>query len=81
MLKNKMKLVFEKGLGALMYFFEIENLAKERLGNDLGALLMSFLKEDPEPWSWEISDPLPSPWDALTHVDASDGIDLPLFAP
>ena len=37
-----MKLLFEKGFRALMYFFEIENLAKERLGNDLGALLMSL---------------------------------------
>ena len=64
-----------------MYFFEIENLAKERLGNDLGALLMSFLKEDPKPWSWEFCTPQPSPWDALIHVDASDGIELPLFAP
>ena len=76
-----MKLLFEKGFRALMYFFEIENLAKERLGNDLGALLMSFLKEDPKPWSWEFCTPQPSPWDALTHVDASDGIELPLFAP
>jgi len=63
-----------------MYFFEIENLAKERLGNDLGALLMSFLKEDPQPY-WEFCIPQPSPWDALTQVDASDGIELPLFAP
>lgn len=64
----------------MIYYFEIELLLKERLGRDLGNLIMSFLKEDPKPWCWPIS-PQPSPWDPLVCVDASDGIELPLFAP
>ena len=63
-----------------MYFFEIEMLANERLGRDLGTLLMSFLKEDPKPWCWPI-DPLLSPWDSPVEVDPCYGIELPLFAP
>ena len=72
-----MKLAFEKGI---MYYFELEMLLNERMGRDLGKLLMSFLKEDPKPWRWPIS-PRPSPWDSLTEVDPCDGIELPLFAP
>ena len=64
-----------------MYFFEIEMLAKEKLGHDLGTLLMSFLKEDPKPWSWPVERPLLSPWVCPVEVDPNDGIDLPLFAP
>ena len=72
-----MKLAFEKGI---MYYFELEMLLNERMGRDLGKLLMSFLKEDPKPWCWPIS-PQPSPWDSLTEVNTGDGIELPLFAP
>ena len=71
-----MKLVFQKE----MYYFEIELLVDEKLGKDLGQLLMSFLKEDPKPWCWPIETML-SPWDPLTEVDACDGVELPLFAP
>ena len=73
-------LLFEKAIGNMIYYFEIELLLKERLGRDLGNLIMSFLKEDPKPWCWPIS-PQPSPWDPLVCVDASDGVELPLFAP
>ena len=72
---------FEKGLQELMYYFEIEMLANERLGRDLGNLLMSFLKEDPKPWCWPIDVPLLSPWSSHVEVDPCDGIELPLFAP
>ena len=75
-----MRLAFEKGLQQLMYYFEVELLVNERLGRDLGLLLMSFLKEDPKPWCWPIL-PQPSPWDPLIEVDACDGVELPLFAP
>ena len=64
----------------VMYYFEIELLVDEKLGKDLGQLLMSFLKEDPKPWVWPI-EPMLNPWDSLIEVDPSDGIDLPLFAP
>jgi hypothetical protein len=63
-----------------MYYFEVELLINERLGKDLGALLLSFVKEDPKPHIWSIM-VLPSPWDTLTEVDPNDGVELPLFAP
>jgi hypothetical protein len=63
-----------------MYYFEVELLINERLGKDLGALLLSFVKEDPKPHIWSIM-VLPSPWDSLTEVDPNDGVELPLFAP
>ena len=65
----------------MWYSFEVELMLNKRLGRDLGTLLMSFLKEDPKPWSWPIEVPLMSPWDPLVCVDASDGVELPLFAP
>ena len=46
-----------------MYFFEIELLLKERLGHDLGFLLLSFIKEDPKPHIWTMLVLEPSPWD------------------
>ena len=64
-----------------MYYFVIELLVKERMGRDLGLLLMSFLKEDPKPWCWPIHVPLMSPWNSPVEVDPCEGIDLPLFAP
>ena len=64
-----------------MYYFEVELLVNERLGRDLGNLLMSFLKEDPKPWCWPIDVPLLSPWDPPVEVDPCDGVELPLFAP
>ena len=73
--------IFKEHSTALMYTFEVELLAKEALGNDIGALLMSFLKEDPQPWSWPIEMPLLSPWDSPVEVDPCDGVGLPLFAP
>ena len=76
-----MQLAFEKGLHDLMYYFEVELLVNERLGRDLGQLLMSFLKEDPKPWCWPIEVPLLSPWEIQVEVDPCDGVDLPLFAP
>ena len=78
-----MKLVFEKGFRALMYLFELEMLLREKLGKDLGGLLMSFLKEDPQPFLWEWVDerPLSSPWELPVEVDSCDGVGLPLFAP
>ena len=76
-----MKLVFEKELYSLMYHYEIEMLAHEKLGRDLGNLLLSFLKEDPKPWVWPIVLPLLSPWDCPVEVDPNEGIDLPIFAP
>ena len=75
-----MHLVFQRGMDHAMYYFEIELLVDEKLGKDLGQLLMSFLKEDPKPWVWPI-EPMLNPWDSLIEVDPSDGIDLPLFAP
>ena len=75
-----MKLTFQKAFQTLMFYFEVELLLKQRLGGDLGKLLLSFLKEDPKPWHWPIT-PQPSPWDPLVEVDPHDGIDLPLFAP
>ena len=75
-----MKLTFQKAFQTLMFYFEIELLLKQRLGGDLGKLLLSFLKEDPMPWHWPIN-PQPSPWDPLGEVDPHDGIGLPLFAP
>ena len=73
--------VFKQNAGALMYTFEVEMIAKDALGTDLGALLMSFLKEDPQPWCWPIELPLLSPWDSPVEVDPCDGVGLPLFAP
>ena len=64
-----------------MYFFELELLAEERLGRDLGKLLVSFLKEDPKPFIWELPRPPSSPWDPLCYVDPCDGHELPLFSP
>ena len=64
-----------------MYYFLIELLGKERLGRDLGLLLMSFLKEDPKPWCWPIDVPLMSPWNSPVEVDPCEAIELPLFAP
>lgn len=79
-----MRLAFQKGLRDLiedsMYYFEVELLVNERVGKDVGLLLMSFLKEDPKPWCWPI-EPQPSPWDTIVEVDACAGIELPLFAP
>ena len=49
--------------------------------SDLGALLLSFVKEDPKPHIWPLLVLETSPWDALAEVDPSDGIELPLFAP
>ena len=63
-----------------MYYFEVELLINERLGKDLGALLLSFVKEDPKPHIWSLM-VVPSPWDSLTEVDPNDGVELPLFAP
>ena len=63
-----------------MYYFEVELLINERLGKDLGALLLSFVKEDPKPHIWTIM-VQPNPWDSLTEVDPNDGVELPLFAP
>ena len=63
-----------------MYFFEIELLLKERLGHDLGYLLLSFIKEDPKPHIWSMLVLEPSP-DPLVEVDTNAGVDLPLFAP
>ena len=77
-IKKNMKLLFFQ---EAMYYFEVELLVNERLGKDLGTLLMSFLKEDPKPWCWPVSRPLLSPWDPLVEVDPCDGIELPLFAP
>jgi hypothetical protein len=78
-----MKLGFEKGFRALMYLFELELLLHEKLGKDLGGLLMSFLKEDPKPfaWEWVVERPPSSPWDLPVEVDSCDGVALPLFAP
>ena len=65
-----------------MYYFEVESLVTERLGRDLGNLLMSFLKEDPKPWCWPHVPRCPlSPWDLPVEVDPCDGIELPLFSP
>ena len=64
-----------------MYFFEVELLINERLGKDLGALLLSFIKEDPKPHIWPLLVLETSAWDALAEVDPDDGIELPLFAP
>ena len=67
-----------------MYYFEVELLVNERLGRDLGNLLMSFLKEDPKPWCWPIDGPasvVSSPWDSPVEVDPCYGVELPLFAP
>ena len=72
--------MFQRAFEELMYYFEIEMLLKERMGRDLGTLLLSFIKQDPVPWEWPISLPL-SPWNPATQVDPHDGIDLPLFAP
>ena len=66
--------------GHTMYYFEVELLVNERLGKDLGALLLSFIKEDPKPHIWPMRLE-PSPWDSRTDVDPDDGIELPLFAP
>ena len=76
-----MRLAFEKGLRELMYEFEVEMLVNERMGRDLGTLLMSFLKEDPKPWCWSVDVPLMSPWCSPIEVDPCEGIELPLFAP
>ena len=64
-----------------MYFFEVEQLINERLGKDLGYLLLSFIKEDPQPHIWSMLVLEPSPWDPLVEVDTNAGVDLPLFAP
>ena len=65
-----------------MYYFELELLVHEKLGRDVGGLLMSFLKEDPKPFQWDIERPMPSsPWDPLVEVDSCFGVELPLFAP
>ena len=76
-----MRVAFEKGLQHLMYFFELELLVEERLGKDLGQLLVSFLKEEPTPFIWELPRPHLGPWDPLCCVDPCDGVTLPLFAP
>ena len=47
-----MKLTFQNAFQTLMFYFEVELLLKQRLGGDLGKLLLSFLKEDPKPWHW-----------------------------
>ena len=75
-----MRLVFQRGLRDLMYYFEVELLVNEKLGRDLGRLLLDFIREDPKPWIWP-ERPLLSPWELPTCVDPDDGIDLPLFAP
>ena len=64
-----------------MYLFELELLLREKLGTDLGRLLMGFLKEDPKPFLWQVERPVMSPWDSRVEVDPCDGIGLPLFAP
>jgi hypothetical protein len=64
-----------------LYFSEVEALLIERIGTDLGWLLLSFVKEDPKPHYWVVEDPTPSPWDPLVEVDPMAGVDLPLFAP
>ena len=81
LVKHKMKLGFEKGFRALMYIFELELLVREKLGKDVGNLLMSFLKEDPQPFLWQFECCPSNPWDPLVEVDPSDGVALPLFAP
>ena len=72
--------LFQDEFVHFMYYFEVELLVDERLGKDLGKLLMSFLKEDPKPWCWPIYRPI-DPWDPLVEVDPCDGVALPLFAP
>ena len=72
--------IFKQAFDELMYYFEIELLLRERMGRDLGNLVLSFIKLDPVPWEWPISLPL-SPWDPVISVDPDDGIGLPIFAP
>ena len=76
-----MRVAFENGLRHLMYFLELELILEERVGSDLAKLLLSFLKEEPKPFIWEMPRPPSSPWDPLCNVDPCDGIDLPLFSP
>ena len=75
-----MKLVFQRAVVDMMYYFEVELMLDERLPKVLRCLVLSFLKEDPKPWYWPIV-PQPSPWDSLTCNDPCEGIELPLFAP
>ena len=73
-----MRLLFPIKKG--MYYFEVEILVQEKLGKDLGKLLLEFIREDPLPWIWP-ERPLLSPWELPTEVAPNEGIELPLFAP
>ena len=65
-----------------MYRFEVALLVEEKLGPDLGGIVMMFLKEDPVPYVWHVEE-TPSPWDheALVWCDPQAMVNLPLFAP
>ena len=58
-----------------MYYFELKSLVYEKMGRDLGSLVLGFLKEDPVPWCWDV-EPQISPWDPLVEVDCCSGIAL-----
>ena len=73
-----MRLLFPIKKG--MYYFEVEILVQEKLGKDLGRLLLEFIREDPLPWIWP-ERPLLSPGERPTEGDPNEGIELPLFAP
>jgi hypothetical protein len=62
-----------------MYDFEVKMLLCRRVGNDLGGLIYQFWYVVP-PLVWLIPERLPSPWDLPIEVNASDGIELPLFS-
>ena len=63
-----------------MYRFEVALLVEEKLGPDLGGIVMMFLKEAPTPYVWHVEE-TPSPWDPLIWCDPQALVNLPLFAP
>ena len=76
-----MRTTFENGFRHLTYLFQLELTLHEKFGRDLGALLLSFLKEEPRPFIWEVPRPVPCPWDPLVFDDPLGLVGLPLFAP
>ena len=70
--------LYQRAFFDLMYTFEVIMLLEERFGKDIGNLVFSFIKTDPEPWEWPV-EPDTSPWDPLIRVDPCDGIQLPMW--
>lgn len=64
-----------------LYEFRVQLLLVRRVGQDLGGLLFSFLREEPKPTVWATLTTPYSAWGNATAVDPDDGIGLPLFAP